>query len=98
MLAGLPVADRSVLQLTRRLRENELDATAERLEGAYDPEAILHVLEACPGELIELRATLVQKHVCGSAKASRSLERGASRTLRTGIQNHRRNRSRRGKQ
>ena len=62
------------------------------------PEAILYVLEACPGELIELRATLVQKHVCGSAKASRSLERGASRTLRTGIQNHRRNRSRRGKQ
>ena len=61
-LAGLPVADRAVLELTRRLRKNELDATAERLERACDREAkivalditdreaILRVLEDCPDE------------------------------------------------
>ena len=50
-------------------------ATAERLERAYDREArivsldipdreaILRVLEDCPEELTELRATLIQEHV-----------------------------------
>ncbi len=49
--------------------------TAERLERAYDREArivaldipdreaILRVLEDCPEELVELRATLLQEHV-----------------------------------
>ena len=110
-LAGLPVADRAVLELTRRLRENELDATAERLERAYDREAkivalditdreaILRVLEDCPDEPDRAACHARQEHVWRQrAKASRSLERGASRTLRTGTQNHRRNRSRRGKQ
>ena len=74
-LAGLPVAYRAVLELTRRLREIELVATAERLERAHDREAkivaldvddreaILRVLEDCPNELEELRATLLQEHV-----------------------------------
>ena len=59
-LAGIPVADRAVLQLAASLREAELVDTAERLERAYDREArivaldisdreaILRVLEDCP--------------------------------------------------
>ena len=74
-LAGIPVADRAVLQLAASLREAELVDTAERLERAYDREArivaldipdreaILRVLEDCPEELAELRATLLQEHV-----------------------------------
>ena len=66
-LAGIPVADRAVLQLAASLREAELIDTAERLEHAYDREArivaldvtdreaILRVLEECPEELLELR-------------------------------------------
>ena len=57
------------------LREAELIHTAERLEQAYDREArivalntpdreaILRVLEDCPEELAELRATLLQERV-----------------------------------
>ena len=57
------------------LREAELVDTAEPLERAYDREArivaldildreaILRVLEECPEELLELRATLLQEHV-----------------------------------
>ncbi len=57
------------------LREAELVDTAEILERAYDREAqivaldvpdreaILRVLEECPEELLELRATLLQEHV-----------------------------------
>ena len=53
----------------------ELVDTAEQLERAYDREArivaleisgreaILRVLEDCPEELAELRATLLQEHV-----------------------------------
>ena len=38
-LAGLPVADRAVLELTRRLRKTPSAASAERLERACDREA-----------------------------------------------------------
>ena len=74
-LAGIPVADRAVLHLAASLRQAELVETAERLEHAYDREArivaldipdreaILRVLEDCPEELAELRATLLQEHV-----------------------------------
>ncbi len=74
-LAGIPVADKTVLWLAASLREAELVDTAERLEYAYDREArtvaldvpdreaILRVLEECPEGLVELRATLLQEHV-----------------------------------
>ena len=74
-LAGIPVADRAVLHLAASLREAELVDTAELPERAYDREArivalevsdreaILRVLEDCPEELAELRATLLQEHV-----------------------------------
>ena len=74
-LAGIPVADKIVLRLAADLREAELVDTAEILERAYDHEArivaldipdreaILRVLEECPEELLELRATLLQEHV-----------------------------------
>ena len=74
-LAGIPVADKAVLQLAASLREAELVDTAERLEHACDREArivaldvpdreaILRVLEECPDELLELRATLLQERV-----------------------------------
>ena len=74
-LAGIPVADKAVLDLAASLREAELVDTAERLERAYDREArivaldipdreaILRVLEECPEGLLELRATLLQEHV-----------------------------------
>ena len=57
------------------LREAELVNTAELLEGAYDREArivaldipdreaILRVLEDCPEQMLDLRATLLQEHV-----------------------------------
>ena len=74
-LAGIPIADKAVLHLAASLREAELVETAEILEGAYDREArivaldipdreaILRVLEECPEEMLELRATLLQEHV-----------------------------------
>ncbi len=74
-LAGIPVADKAVLQLAASLREAELVDTAETLERAYDREArivaldipdregILRVLEEYPDELLQLRATLLQAHV-----------------------------------
>jgi hypothetical protein len=73
--AGIPVADSAVLRLAASLREAELVDTAELLEGAYDREArivaldipdreaILRVLEECPEEMLELRATLLHEHV-----------------------------------
>jgi hypothetical protein len=73
-LAGVPVADKAVLQLARSLREAaELD-TADKLERAWsaedaeialetdDRDAILRVLEDGPDELAELRDVLLQEH------------------------------------
>jgi hypothetical protein len=74
MLAGIPVADRHVLELARRLRSAALNDAAERLEDAYDREAkivaltvaereaIISVLNDCPDGLAELRATLLVEH------------------------------------
>ena len=79
-LAGIPVADKAVLQLAASLRDAELIATAERLERAYDREArivaldipdreaIFRLLEDCPEELVGLRATLFQEHVWRQAQ------------------------------
>jgi hypothetical protein len=73
ILAGVPVDDRLVLELARRLHDAGLD-TAETLEDAYDGErrvvaltiaereAILRVLEDCPKELAELRGILLREH------------------------------------
>ena len=59
----------------RQPREAELVDTAEILERDYDREdrivaldipdreAILRVLEECPEELLELRATLLKEHI-----------------------------------
>ena len=72
---GSTIANRAVLQLAASLRQAELVDTAERLERASDREArivaldvpdreaILRVLDECPEELLELRATLLQEHV-----------------------------------
>jgi hypothetical protein len=74
MLAGIPVADRDVLELTRRLRASGFVDTAEVLELGYDSErrvgaltvpdreAILRTLEDSPGELAELRGVLLREH------------------------------------
>jgi hypothetical protein len=71
----IPVADKAVLHLPASLREAELIDTAELVEAAYDREArivaldipdreaILRVLEDCPEEMLELRATLLHEHV-----------------------------------
>ena len=72
---GSSVADSAVLHLAASLRDAELVDAAETLGGAYDREArivalditdreaILRVLEECPEELLELRATLLQERV-----------------------------------
>jgi len=72
-LAGIPVADPAIRDLVSRLREAELDPHADHLErtlerGARivaldenDRHAILRVLEECPDDLLELRATLIQE-------------------------------------
>ena len=75
MLAGLRVPDRDVLELARSLRDAELDATAEKLERAYDNEvvvlaltiadreAILRALDDAGSEVLaELRAVLLCEH------------------------------------
>jgi hypothetical protein len=74
MLAGVPVADRLVLELARRLRDAGLDDTAETLEDAYDHEwrgaaltiadraAILRVLDDAPDGLAERRGVLLREH------------------------------------
>jgi hypothetical protein len=80
MLAGIPVADRLVLDLARRLRNAELIDTAETLEDAYaerrvvalaitDREAIVPVLEpARPGvdPVGSIRCTTVAIGTAGS--------------------------------
>lgn len=72
-LAGIPVPDTAVVELIDRLHAAELDRHADHLQrtlgrGARivaldesDRHAILRVLEDCPGELLELRATLIQE-------------------------------------
>jgi hypothetical protein len=71
---GIPVDDRLVLDLARRLRDADLLATAAVLEDAYDAEprvaaltitdreAILRVLEDAPEGLAELRGVLLKEH------------------------------------
>ena len=51
-LAGIPVADKAVLQLAASLRDAELIATAERLERAYDREARIVALDIPDREAI----------------------------------------------
>ena len=72
-LAGIPVRDPAVGDLIGRLREEELDPHADHLERTLDRgarivaldendrHAILRVMEECPDELLELRATLIQE-------------------------------------
>ena len=96
-----PVADKAVLQLAASLREAELVDTAEQLERAYDREArivaldvpdresILRVLEECPDELLELRATLLLEH-----RLAPTLRRSASYTNRDAPARARMNHSR----
>jgi hypothetical protein len=74
MLAGIPVDDRLVLDLARRLRDAGFDDTAETLEAAYDDErrvaaltitdreAVLRVLDDGPEEFAELRGVLLREH------------------------------------
>ena len=72
-LAGIPVRDTDVVELIDRLHAAELDTHADHLQRTLDRgarivaldvadrEAILRVLEDCPDELLELRATLTQE-------------------------------------
>ena len=73
-LAGVPVPDRAVLELARRLRDaNEL-LTADKLEQAWslestevaleteDRDAILRLLADGSAELAELRDVLLQEY------------------------------------
>lgn len=75
-LAGVPIPDRHVLELARRLRAAGLELTAAKLEHAWsaeakvlaldidDREALLRAMEDwCPPELGELHAVLLQEHV-----------------------------------
>jgi hypothetical protein len=74
-LAGIPVEDKLVLTIASRLRNAEFEATAERLETAYDRETIvlalniherdeiLQALVDCPDEFAELRTVLVQQQM-----------------------------------
>ncbi len=75
-LAGIPVADRLVLELAVKLRrEAGLDETAEKLENAYDRETkvlaltisereqILYALDDPPDGLAELRSVLLAEQV-----------------------------------
>ena len=76
-LAGIPIPDKDVLELARSLRDAELDATAEKLERAYDNEVVVLALslsiadreamlraldDAGSEELAELRAMLLLEH------------------------------------
>ena len=74
MLAGIPVADKDVLELAQLLRDAAFDGVAEKLENAYDVEtkvlaltiadreAILRTLEDPPKGLAELRGVLLAEH------------------------------------
>jgi len=70
VLACIAVADPSVLELSVKLRDFGFDATAARIEGGYESQAlmltldtaergeILHALVDCPEGLRELRTVL----------------------------------------
>ena len=75
-LAGVPIPDRHVLELARRLCAAGLEVAGAKLEHAWsaetkvlaldidDREALLRALEDWgPPELGELRAVLLQEHV-----------------------------------
>jgi len=71
MLAGIPVADKDVLELARLLREVGFDEVAVRLEGGYDSETkvlaltiedIIRALDDPPAGLAELRGVLLREH------------------------------------
>ena len=73
-LAGIPIADRDVLELALLLRRAAFDEVAETLEDAYDArravialtiadrEAILRALDDPSDGLTELRGVLLQEH------------------------------------
>jgi len=79
-LAGIPVRDTAVVELIDRLHAAELDTHADHLQRTLDRDArivaldendrhaILQVLEECPDELLELRATLIQEAVWRQAE------------------------------
>jgi len=74
MLAGIPVADKDVLELARLLREVAFEPVAEKLEKGYDAEtkvlaltiddreSILRALDDPPAGLAELRGVLLREH------------------------------------
>jgi hypothetical protein len=83
VLAGIPVADRHVLELAGRLRDAGFESTADRLGTAQERqtrllaltiderEQILATLVDCPPSLGELRAVLLQE--AGLARPRRPL-------------------------
>jgi hypothetical protein len=86
MLAGIPVPDQVVLDLTRSLRDAGFDETAKTLEDAYDAEravvaltipdreAILRTLDDPPEDLADLAAyssaSMNGEYARGSSSAS----------------------------
>jgi hypothetical protein len=80
VLAGIPVPDRHVLDLARRLRDAGYGDTAARLETGYERqtkllaisiaerEEVLTTLVDCPAPMAELRAVLLQEHQWRSSR------------------------------
>ncbi len=74
MRAGIPVADKNVLELARLLRQAGFDDGAEKLEKGHDAETrvlaltiedrecILRALDDPPAGLAELRGVLLLEH------------------------------------
>ena len=90
-LAGIPVADRAP-RARRQPPRSRAHPRRRTVKRAYDREArivaldipdreaILRVLEECPEELAELRATLLQEHVWRKREAL-VLPAGATRRV-----------------